>query len=105
MSDVAASYGKRRRNKRRPEALKREIIAATSKPDACVGRGPHHPILAIALIVVRYADEHFRYKESLGNLTPAEVCFGRGQTILRERERIKRQTIAQRRLQRQKQAA
>ena len=41
---------------------------------------------------------HRRYHESLGNLTPADVYFGRGQTILIERERIKRQTIANRRL-------
>jgi hypothetical protein len=32
------------------------------------------------------------------NLTAADVYFGRGQTILIERERIKRQTIANRRL-------
>ena len=48
---------------------------------------------------------HRRYHESLGNLTPADVYFWRGQTILLERERIKRQTIEQRRLQHQKQAA
>jgi transposase InsO family protein/transposase-like protein len=48
---------------------------------------------------------HRRYHESLTNLTPADVYFGRGQAILLERERIKRQTISQRRLQHQKQAA
>jgi len=48
---------------------------------------------------------HRRYHESLGNLTPADVYSGRGQTILLERERIKRQTILQRRLQHQQQAA
>jgi len=48
---------------------------------------------------------HHRYHESLGNLTPADVYFGRGQTILLERERIKRQTIKQRRLQHRKAAA
>jgi putative transposase len=48
---------------------------------------------------------HRRHHESLGNLTPADVYFGRGQTILRERERIKRQTIQQRRLLHQSQAA
>jgi len=36
--------------------------------------------------------------QRLGNLTPADVHFGRDQTILIERERIKRQTIANRRL-------
>ena len=48
---------------------------------------------------------HRRYHESIDNLTPADVYFGRGQTILLQRERIKRQTIAQRRLQHQRQAA
>ena len=41
---------------------------------------------------------HQRYYESLRNPTPADVYLGRGQTILLERERIKRQTIQQRRL-------
>jgi putative transposase len=48
---------------------------------------------------------HLRYHESLGNLTPADVYFGRGHTILIERERIKRQTIANRRLLHRRQAA
>ena len=48
---------------------------------------------------------HRRYHESIDNLTPADVYFGRGQTILLQRERIKRQTITQRRLQHQRQAA
>ncbi len=48
---------------------------------------------------------HCRYHESLGNLTPADVYFGRGQTILLNRERIKRKTFEQRRLQHEKQAA
>ena len=36
---------------------------------------------------------HRRYHESLNNLAPADVYFGRGAKILRERERIKRITI------------
>jgi transposase InsO family protein len=48
---------------------------------------------------------HRRYHESINNLTPADVYFRRGSTILAERERIKRQTIANRRLQHQLSAA
>ena len=48
---------------------------------------------------------HDRYHESPKNLTPADVYFGRGQTILNRRERIKRDTIKQRRLQHQSKAA
>lgn len=46
-----------------------------------------------------------RYHESLNNVTPADVYFGRDNAILREREKIKKQTIRQRLLQHQKQAA
>ena len=48
---------------------------------------------------------HRRYHESLQNLTPADVYFGRGQTILQQRERIKRKTIETRRLIHRKSAA
>ena len=40
---------------------------------------------------------HRRYHESLDNLTPADVYFGRGQSILDMRKEIKRKTIEQRR--------
>jgi putative transposase len=40
---------------------------------------------------------HARYHESLGNVTPADVYFGRAADILRERAHIKRQTIEHRR--------
>ena len=55
----------------------------------------------------RFVDHynHQRYHESLQNLTPADVYFGRGQTILLQRERIKCDTIKQRRLQYQLDAA
>ena len=48
---------------------------------------------------------HQRYHESIHNLTPADVYFGRGQAILKQRERIKRKTIETRRLQHRKYAA
>ncbi len=57
----------------------------------------------IAAFVTHY--NHERYHESLDNLTPADVYFGRGQAILEERNRIKRQTIANRRLRHQLHAA
>ena len=48
---------------------------------------------------------HRRYHESLENLTPADVYFGRATDILAERARIKRLTIEHRRLQHRKIAA
>jgi len=52
---------------------------------------------------VDYYNSH-RYHESIDNLTPADVYFGRGKAILAEREKTKRKTIAERRLQHQLQA-
>jgi putative transposase len=57
----------------------------------------------VAAFVAHY--NHARYHESLDNLTPADVYFGRAEAVLLERERIKRQTIANRRLQHQLHAA
>lgn len=51
---------------------------------------------SIEAFVTRY--NHERYHESLNNVTPADVCFGRDKIILLERERIKRQTFETRRL-------
>ncbi|HEV7253157.1 MAG TPA: IS3 family transposase, partial [Mesorhizobium sp.] len=57
----------------------------------------------IAAFVEHY--NHRRFHESLGNLTPADVYTGRGSAILLKRERIKRDTINQRRLLHRKAAA
>lgn len=46
-----------------------------------------------------------RYHESINNLTPADVYLGRAEAILAERAKIKRTTIANRRLQHQLKAA
>jgi putative transposase len=48
---------------------------------------------------------HKRYHESLGNVTPADAYFGRAPAIIKQRERIKKQTIEHRRLQHRKLAA
>ena len=52
---------------------------------------------AVADFVEHY--NHRRYHESLDNLTPADVYFGRGERTLKRREEIKRRTIEQRRRQ------
>ncbi len=41
---------------------------------------------------------HERYHEALNNVTPADAYFGRAQSIINKRERIKLETIKQRRL-------
>ena len=41
---------------------------------------------------------HHRYHESLNNLTPADVYFGRAQEVLTRRQEIKQKTFEQRRL-------
>ena len=58
---------------------------------------------AIATFIDHY--NNHRYPESIGNLTPADVYFGRGEAILAERRRIKQKTIQNRRLNHQRQAA
>jgi len=45
---------------------------------------------------------HERYHESLHNLTPADVYYGRGDAILKERERIKQDCIRKRKLEYEK---
>ena len=50
---------------------------------------------AIARFVTYYNEQ--RYHESLGNVTPADMYAGRQQVVLSRRERIKRDTLAQRR--------
>ena len=57
----------------------------------------------VAAFVEHY--NHRRAHESLQNLTPADVYFGRGAAILRKRDRIKHQTFQRRRLLHQQQAA
>ena len=48
---------------------------------------------------------HERYHEAIGNVTPADVYFGRDQVILNERRKIKLKTIQARRLQHKKKVA
>ena len=53
----------------------------------------------------RLMSNHQRYHESLDNVTPADADGGRASAIIKQRERIKRQTIEQRLLHHRKLAA
>ena len=55
---------------------------------------------ALQKFVNRYNNE--RYHESLNNLTPADVYFGRGEMILKERQKLKKIAIINRRNEYQK---
>ena len=57
----------------------------------------------VAAFVGHY--NHQRYHESLRNVTPADVYYGRSSTIISQRERTKRRTMKLRRLQYAKAAA
>lgn len=48
---------------------------------------------------------HVRSHESIDNLTPADVNFSKADMLLAERQRIKRETTANRRLQHRLRAA
>ena len=58
---------------------------------------------AVEAFVEHY--NHRRYHESLGNLTPADVYFGRDKIILSERRKIKEETLKLRRLLNQRRTA
>ncbi|MGH1460377.1 MAG: IS3 family transposase [Paracoccaceae bacterium] len=57
----------------------------------------------IEAFVTHYNNQ--RYHESINNVTPADVYFGRDKAILQQRERIKRKTLETRRLHHRKRAA
>ena len=71
----------------------------------------HGPAFAIAWLGIATEERKLRRRSIAASpitglrARPADVYVGRGQTILLQRERIKRQTIAQRRLQHRRQAA
>jgi hypothetical protein len=57
---------------------------------------PSHLETEIASFVQYY--NHQRYHESLDNLTPADVYFGRTKEVLTRRDQIKKETLQLRRL-------
>jgi len=72
------------------------LALSVAVPDVFLVTCPGDLEAQIEAFVTDY--NHLRYHESIADLTPADVNFWRGQTILIKRERIKRQTIANRRL-------
>ena len=84
-------------------AAEKVVKDIAGHPEAAFGGREIRIVLAglrgedsIAAFVDHY--NHHRYHESLGNLTPADVYFGRGQAILDARDQIKKLTIRNRRL-------
>ncbi|MCR9061336.1 MAG: transposase [Rhodobacteraceae bacterium] len=70
MSDVDTSEGKRRRNKRWPEVLKREIVAASLKPGASVsGVARHYDVNANQVFMWRR-----RYRDAIEQPSAAAPC-------------------------------
>jgi putative transposase len=61
---------------------------------------PEELIRALEKFVYIYNNE--RYHESLQNLTPADVYYGRGDAILKERQRIKLESFKRRKMEYQK---
>jgi putative transposase len=62
-----------------------------------VYRFPSELEKAIAGFIQHYNQQ--RYHESLDNVTPADVYFGRAERILKERDQIKHRTLTARRRQ------
>ena len=76
--------------------VKKRVYLSCNKDRGCAGfitEGNYHS--------THVGHNHQRYHESLSNLTPADVYFGRGESILEETRAIKEQTIQSRRLQHQ----
>ena len=59
--------------------------------------------MGIEAFVDRY--DHQRFHESLNNVTPSDVYFGRDKAILKQRQRIKRKPLETRRLHHRQRAA
>ena len=94
-------------SRRRPGAAVKNVCHSASS-DSRVRIAPRlsgteHLERQIGAFVEHY--NQVRYHESIKNLTPADVYFGRAETILAERKRIKLATIANRRLQHRLHAA
>jgi hypothetical protein len=67
---------------------------------ACFGeRGAGWLVFPLKEAVAKFVEyyNNKRYHESLNNLTPVDVYFGRGDRILKERQKIKERTIRERR--------
>ena len=83
-----------------------QLSSEHSIGSSCESR-PYYLPGVLEASIDRFVDHynHRRYYESLKNLTSTDVYFRRGQTILLEREKMKRKTIQNRRLQHPKKAA
>ena len=81
-------------------------MRACTRAAVCRWREPR-PLSGLPGDLEAFVDyyNHQRYHESINNVTPADVYFGRDKAILQQRERIKRKTLETRRLHHRQRAA
>ena len=84
----------------------KSATAALTLSENSVASSFSYPFIRVGYILARCANllDHFNH-QSLNNLTPSVVYFGRDKEILQQRERIKQNTLKARRLQHRKQTA
>ena len=86
----------------------RELATDFHHPESGKPYNPDFAAMARSAGVEGVSIDHYnnqRYHESIGNVTPADAYFGRHTAIIKRREKIKKQTIQNRRLNHQRQAA
>jgi hypothetical protein len=100
----AARPTTRRHKARSSTGIRRSRTASFSTTTTCQNYHLHSELERQVATFVSH-DTHARCHESLDNVTPPDVYLGRADEIIAERNRIKRMTIANRRLQHRLQAA
>ena len=76
--------------------LERYHRTAKAKVNLFVHHSPEELTTAMKSFVGYY--NHERYHEALGNVTPADMYYGRRESILARRQEVKRKSLAERRM-------
>ena len=76
--------------------LERSHRTATANVNVFVHHSPEELVAAVGSFVRYY--NHERYREALGNITPADMYQGRQDAILATRQEVKQKSLAERRM-------